>query len=167
MQQICRLRNEVEHFGRRALVERKRCAATLLPSRVSHQETLKGTPGKGCCLAGFIYRVAPVIGRYHEIASVKDGKVISGDIAKVKSGSFYAKLDESHVGIVIKVTPPKKGRAADDRYPERFLGQGRSERQRFRRLLHNQRKVPGLRGRDPGAPVRKRKRSAQCVASRL
>jgi hypothetical protein len=75
---------------------------------MSHQESLTGTPGKGCCLAGFMYRVGPVIGKFHEIASVKGGKVVSGDITKVKSGNFYAKLDESHCGIVIKVTPPKK-----------------------------------------------------------
>ncbi len=50
-----------------------------------------------------------MIGKYHEIVSVKNGKVISGDIARVKSGNFYAKLDELHVGIVTKVTPPKSG----------------------------------------------------------
>jgi hypothetical protein len=78
---------------------------------MSRQESLTGTPGRACCLAGFMYRVGPVIHKFHEIASVKDGKVVFGDIAKVKSGNFYAELDESHCGIVIKVTPPKKGDA--------------------------------------------------------
>lgn len=85
-----------------ASIEGTGCAHWL-----SHQNSLKGTPGNGCCLAGFMYRVSPVIKKYHEIVSVKDGKILSGDIAKVKSGNIYAKLDDSHCGIVTNVTSSK------------------------------------------------------------
>jgi hypothetical protein len=70
---------------------------------MSHQQnTKKGGPSQ-CCLAGFTFRVATALGGHKQVASVKDGKVTSGDIAKVRAGMIFAKLDDSHCGIVRSV----------------------------------------------------------------
>jgi hypothetical protein len=70
--------------------------------------------GDPVCLAGYSVRVKAAQAGRSEIARVKGGKVVSGDIAKVAKGAIFVTLAEKHCGIVTKVAAAKSGDALPD-----------------------------------------------------